>query len=65
MLKRTATFRFLDLPPEIRNLIYEHALAESNGEIRIRSYNPRKKSARRPVRWGFKPGTETSRYGLT
>ncbi|KAF2479618.1 hypothetical protein BDY17DRAFT_42351 [Neohortaea acidophila] len=49
--KKTKVFRLLDLPAEIRTMIYGHVFEET-GEIRIRTYKPRKQP-RRPVRDSF------------
>ena len=63
MLDAIPAFRFLDLPAEIRTMIYS-LLLEEDGDINISTYKPVHKP-RRPVRRGFLAGPFTSRGGLT
>lgn len=64
MLQPTNSFRFMDLPAEIRLIVYSY-LCDEGEEYRIMSYNPDGKSPRRPVLWDFRPGTWSTRKGLT
>lgn len=63
VLQKTATFRFLDLPPEIRNMVYGH-LIEAPESTTISSYKPIGKE-RRSVSSTFRPGNYTTRRGQT
>lgn len=63
VLEPVTGFRFLDLPAEIRNIIYSYLLEEDK-EIQIRSYKPNG-CKRRPVSGDFSPGTYMSHHGLT
>lgn len=63
VLESTPGFRFLDLPPEIRNKVYGYLLEEAN-PIGIHTYSPVRKPVR-SVRAGYVPGSYTTRAGLT
>lgn len=63
MLQENTAFRFMDLPPEIRNIVYRHLL-EEDVEVQIRSYQPRGHE-RRPVQLSFSPGTYSRRRDQT
>lgn len=56
---KTKVFRFLDLPAEIRTMIYGHIFEES-GEIRMATYKP-PRQPRRSVRWSFHSGQYRSK----
>ena len=49
LVEEEKPFRFFDLPPELRNRVYDLVLDEPNGEIEMSSYKPRRKD-RHPVR---------------
>ncbi|KAK5135687.1 hypothetical protein LTR08_004988 [Meristemomyces frigidus] len=48
----TEYFRFLDLPPELRKMVYGY-LFDENGAIKLETHKP-VREARRPVRTGFR-----------
>ncbi|TKA63477.1 hypothetical protein B0A55_10615 [Friedmanniomyces simplex] len=60
----TDYFRFMDLPPELRKMVYDLVLLEKSEKITIESYKP-VGQPRRPVRQGFRYTGRNDHRGMT
>ncbi|TKA80865.1 hypothetical protein B0A55_02348 [Friedmanniomyces simplex] len=60
----TDYFRFMDLPPELRKMVYDLVLLEKSEKITIESYKP-VGQPRRPVRQGFRYTGRNDHKGMT